>query len=243
MALAYDTLTALTESTATPTISGSHTPIGTPRAVVVYIYGAATTSDQVDGVTYGGVSMTEVTGSPVLDSGGDSGSLYAYFLGASIPTGEQTVEVTTSGTSEKLVVILTLTGANDTEIVDSDTMDNDSISNPSLTLSPGGVDCFITFVGMSGATGDPGARTGYTQRHTSTYTTSRRYLTYTKDALSSTDVTDVGWDQSADDANMIALAIRESAGGGGVTTIPPAMQRLMRGFSGHIVARMGGHRA
>src|SRR3989344_6450108 len=68
----------------------THTPAGTPRGVLVFVF----TNDSVDNtssVTYGGVTMTEVSGGLAVDTAGEKSRIETFFLGSSVPTGAQTV--------------------------------------------------------------------------------------------------------------------------------------------------------
>lgn len=88
MAVVYDAISSAGVISGGP-VTFTHTPSGTPRAVVVFTFeylSAPTTS-----VTYGGIPMD-------LIDGGASGSLAVrvFFLGSGIPAGAQAVVVTTS---------------------------------------------------------------------------------------------------------------------------------------------------
>ena len=65
-----------------PTGAKDHSHNGTaPKGVVCIIVQAADTSDQISGVTYGGVPMTRVV--DITHSGGtDSARVYGYFVGS-----------------------------------------------------------------------------------------------------------------------------------------------------------------
>jgi hypothetical protein len=219
MAVAFDAASSNGSLTVND-MSWTHTPVGTPRAVIVFIFQGGSSADTVNGVTYGGVAMSEVTGSPLLRSAGvEVGGVYAYFLGASIPTGAQTVAVDSTGSGTKQAECITLTGSNDTELVDVDaTTNSTSAANPSVTLSLGGRDCWCGLVYASGVDNpanvspltdwtailepDVGASTGGFYRY---------------NTVGTADVT-AGYTAAADDATMIALAVAEVAGGGGGTT-------------------------
>jgi hypothetical protein len=108
---AFDAFTSLaTNSTTTPTISASHTPVGTPKGVYVWI-GQTSAEDQVSGVTYGGEAMARVGITSIY-----FGTVYGYFLGENIPTGEQTVAVTVTGNQQKTVHCSTVTANGDTAL-------------------------------------------------------------------------------------------------------------------------------
>lgn len=81
------------------TYSWTHTVNGTPRAVVCFTTDAIGGNYPYAGVTYGGVSMVEVTGGIASDASPapEGGTMKAWFLGSGIPTGNQTVQVTESG--------------------------------------------------------------------------------------------------------------------------------------------------
>ena len=116
MAIAYDAHS--NSSQGTSTLSWTHTPSGTPKGVWVYVlqYNDGET-DQVTGVTYGGVSMTETADSPLLINRTEDYGVYSYFLGSSVPTGAQTVVVSVNGTgSTKVGGCITVTAAANTEI-------------------------------------------------------------------------------------------------------------------------------
>lgn len=103
MAVAFDAASeshsGTTGASSVASFSWTHTPVGTPKGVLVFVYTAASTSDIITGVTYGGVSMSAVTGGRAVDSAGETGSVKAYFLGSGISTGAQTVEVTRTNDS------------------------------------------------------------------------------------------------------------------------------------------------
>lgn len=109
------------------TFSWTHTPAGTPKGIVVGIIGTNTSTDSVTGVTYGGQAMTQITGSPRTHSAGADDSVINYFLlGSSVPTGNQTVEVTLAGgSSNRRAVSVSLTTDGGDVVLDA-TAGNDS---------------------------------------------------------------------------------------------------------------------
>jgi hypothetical protein len=90
-----DATSSSTGTTAGP--SWTHTPSGTPNGVLVFIV-QLSDGDDISGVTYGGVAMEEVSGSPVIRTA--DGAVYAYFLGSGVPSGAQTVTATVNGLSK-----------------------------------------------------------------------------------------------------------------------------------------------
>src|SRR3990167_10719274 len=81
--IAFD---ASSETTGTTSLSWTHTPVGTPRGVFVGVSATVDLSDVVSACTYGPVSMSRVA--IATRDGFEDGTVYAFFLGSSIPTGE-----------------------------------------------------------------------------------------------------------------------------------------------------------
>lgn len=222
--VAYETATVVdTQDINDPTFN--HAGV-TPRAVVVFIQHPGTT-DQITGVTYGGVAMTEMTGSPHVLATGETNVLYGYFLGSSVPSGTQSVVVTTNGTFSFVdggrAVCISLTAAADTEIVDIDTTINSTSQlNPSVTLSLGGRSswCAINFGSGTGTVGSITPLTNWTSVAEVDYGAQTGGI-YRYNIIGTTDVT-AGWTQAADDANAIAVAISEVQAG---KASPPPLVR------------------
>jgi hypothetical protein len=104
---------AITKPTAgTGELKWTHAPVQTnPRGVLVFVVQDVTAADQVTKVTYGGVEMEELSGSPFLHTlGAEDGALYAYFLGKNIPGGSNQVIVTVGGAATKQAAAITLLG-------------------------------------------------------------------------------------------------------------------------------------
>ncbi|MCI0545219.1 MAG: hypothetical protein L0Z49_12385 [Actinobacteria bacterium] len=134
MTLAFDAATSL--GSGTGDLSADHTPVGTPRGVFVFVVQDVGTTDEVDTITYGSLTLTEVALSPHLTTTGDDGGVYCWFAGASIPTGAQTVTVDVNATgSAKGAAVITVTAGADTEVHDTTTLDSASVTDPSVTLT------------------------------------------------------------------------------------------------------------
>lgn len=217
MAVALDAFNAGTN--AIGNMSWTHTPVGTPRAVVVHVFNHTGGPAQVTSVTYGGVAMTEVTGSPLIKSTGEAMVVQSFFLGASILTGAQTVQVNQASTSRNFGRSITYTAAADCEIVDIDaTISNDSVANPSATVGLLGRTSAVNIGFVSGhiATTSVTPLSGWTSQLEQT-SNSRVDGVYTYDTISTADVT-VGWTQTADDALAIAFAVSEVSAGSTANT-------------------------
>ncbi len=230
MALAFDAVT----TTPGGSSSFSHTPVGTPGCAVLVIAGA---NGAVTAATYGGTAMTEATASPADVTTGEIAGVIdgtsAWILGSSVPTGTQTVAVT--GPSSILAAVYTLTSDEDCEELDSDVVESASQANPEVTLSLGGRSGFVAI----GFTSGQDATSGITPRTdwTADQESDVGLITlgnYSYDTIGTADVT-AGFDQAADDVQMIAVAVGEvSVGGGPGLTYP---HRLSTSQMKHILGR------
>lgn len=219
MAVAYDAFSA---ASGTTTFSWTHTPVGTPRGVTVFIVQDISGVDQITGVTYGGVAMTEIALSPLLKTGGEPAVTYGYHLGSAIPTGAQTVAVTVSGgTDAKRAVCVSVTAAGDTEVQDTTTIQSNALTDPSGTLSLGAVSCFCweAFYSGLGSAGGITPLTGWTSRDEHDFGVDMAGF-YTYDTVGTADVT-IGYTASSDDCNLIGVAIKETVPAG-----HPATKRM-----------------
>jgi hypothetical protein len=200
-------------SSGTGTLSWTHTPVGTPRGILVFVSQITGSTDEVTSVTYGGVAMSEISGSPLLHvnptHGDEAGAVYAYFLGSGIPTGAQTVQVNVNGTaSTKAAVAYSLTSSFDTVVQNTTTL-NTVAANPSATLALSGLTCWVALTGFSGQNAISGTTplTNWTSVN-ETDAGNQVFLTYRYNNVSTADVT-VGWTQTSEDVAMIAVAIRD----------------------------------
>jgi hypothetical protein len=209
---AYDTITICAVANTNPLVC-NHTPVGTPRAILLYIIQAGDGVDQVGACTYGGVSMTEVTGSPVLKTTGEAAATYAYFLGASVPTGAQDASCSATTNDPKRMRVVSITGAANMEVVDSDSaaFNSDSATDPTATLSLSGRTSFASIGFFSGGV-DVTTITpfmGWTARDEIDSGVSVLGV-YTYDTVSTVDVS-AGVTQTTEDIVGIAVAVAETA--------------------------------
>jgi len=134
MTIAHDSV--YTEGVRTDTsdpYTFSHTPGGTLKGVWVTAIHGTDSTDNIVGVTYGGVAMLSV--GTDTDTATELGRAYLYFLGHDIPTGTQTVSVdmaSATGTDVQFVCG-GFTGSTEIEIVDAQTV-GEQATNPSLTM-------------------------------------------------------------------------------------------------------------
>lgn len=196
-------------------VTVSHTPSGTPRGVIVFAILDGQSTDYITTCTYGGTSMTEVTGSPVLCAEAEDANVACFFLGSSVPTGTQNVVVSMDFDLPVFVGVYTLTASGDVEVIDTDVTINTTTSNPrgSSALSFGGRTCFVAegiFSGVGAASGIT-EMTGWTPDAESDMT-GQFAAFYSYDTIGTSDVT-IGWDQSSDEAAAIGIAVSEVVSG------------------------------
>lgn len=211
MAVAFDAFSTIGQTTGD--MSFTHTPVGAPKGIIVYIVTNGV-NITVSGVTYGGVAMTQAANSPVTNVTGELGSTHCYFLGSSIPTGAQTVSIDMLlGTEVSFAGCVSVTASNDTSVVTTGTVLNDNLLNPSVTLSLGGVTSFCMLGAWSGQNNPASLLpfTSWTSRATVDFGVESGCI-FTYDTIGSTDVA-AGYTASADDVALHAIAIRENAGG------------------------------
>ena len=216
MAIAFDAATSsLTLTSSAYNIS--HTPVGTPRGVLVLIAEDGGT-DAVTGITYGGTSLTEMTNSPFVGTNSEAGVIHAYFLGSSVPTGAQTCTITPSANTRRVTTCITVTAANDTEEnIVSQLLDSNGIASPSATLSLSSVSSFVAQAFQSGkpSVGDISPLAGWTSRQEGDFGPSTAAV-YTYDTIGTADVT-CGYTAGGDNVQLLGAAINEVAGGGATT--------------------------
>lgn len=217
MAIAFDAFTSNTGGTGD--YSFTHTPVGTPRGVLVHVLmnGA---NIGVSGVTYGGVAMVEASSSPASNLTGELGAAHCFFLGSTVSSGAQTVSVdVTLGTEVSCAGCTTVTADQDTSIVAQGTVVSDNQSDPAVTLGLGGITCFAMLGAWTGIGNLTMAATaGWTERFEFDFG-NQNALVYTYDTIGSTDVL-AKYLQAADDVAMHAIAIRENAVAGATEQQP-----------------------
>lgn len=166
--------------------------------------------DEISGVTYGGVAMTELAAvSPQYKATGEPTGLSYFYLGSGIPTGAQTVQVTVSGaTVTKAAFCRTLTAATDTEIISTVVWNSDALANPTGTLTLSGREAFCaeSFVSGQNAVTGIAPLTNWTAFESDLG--NMCLANYVYDIVGTANVT-VGWTQTSEDAVGFATAVAE----------------------------------
>lgn len=207
---------AASEGTAgTGTISWTHTPVGTPKGVVVGVSTRSTSLDEITAVTYGGVAMTLVDHAE--DTAGEQCRTAVYFLGTGIPTGAQTVSVTVSGSNDKWAACETFTAPFDTQVGDFGIAE-ESQADPSVALSTTGPSFGVAVLTSgSNAPGDNVPNAGYTESNNHDFALLTASMIHA-DAQDADGTFTIGWTSLTDDVAMVALAIEQATTGYTLTT-------------------------
>lgn len=109
---------AYSNASGTGDLSWTHTPVGNPTGVCVFIWQYNTNAFQIASVTYGGVAMERKIGG-LFALGATNVVGYMYWLNTSIPAGPQTIVVDTTATILRQASAITVTGGSNAEIDNS----------------------------------------------------------------------------------------------------------------------------
>lgn len=167
-------------------------------------------------VTYGGVTLSQVSGSPFgFTMGAElNGQHLCFFLGSNIPTGPQTVAVTFTGFSDKYkATALTFTAGFDCIVEDTTGVDQTtSAANPTAPLTIANESAFVGAV-MSGQDAISGIApgSGMTQVGAEVDFGAETYSVVRKTALASSNAT-VDWTATAAVYAVFAVAVTEFGG-------------------------------
>jgi hypothetical protein len=213
MAIAFDATseshTGTTGSTSQASFTWTHSPVGTPRGILVFVFTNANSS-LISSVTYGGTDMTAVTGGEASDTAGEPGRCTAYFLGASIPTGNQSVVVNrTNNTTVMYAVAASVTAGDDTEVTGVQLQTTDgTLAELSVDDGSTGIDS-VRFAGInSGLAAVPAAGANSTVMHGIDFGT--RVIQTVRETTAGQGSRSVGFSSgTSDDRAAVYLAVRE----------------------------------
>lgn len=137
MAVAHDTATQSSTTFDNNSITFSHAGSASAKGFGLLVAQETGAADQMGAVTYGGVSVPRIRRE--VRSTAEAGQVYAYFLGSGVPTGTQTVSITTApttGADDFAAVAFTVTAATNTEVNAQAGTTSAAAANPSLAISP-----------------------------------------------------------------------------------------------------------
>lgn len=106
---------AHSSTTGTGNLTWTHTPVGKPTGVVLFVWQYNTNTDQLPSATYGGVTMDRKSVG-LYTMGAFTAVGYIYFLNRNIPAGPQSVVVNTNVVTQRQASAITVTGGTNAEI-------------------------------------------------------------------------------------------------------------------------------
>jgi hypothetical protein len=203
--VAHDAVTQSAEFTTATPFTFSHTPVGIPKGILVAITRTGAATDYVSAVTYGGLAMTRTQFAS--DAAGEPGSAYLYFLGSGIPTGTQTVSISTDGNAgAKRATCVSVTAWHDTRVVASGLLGGDQ-ADPQIALD-GGIDAVLRYAFIFSGQNLSSALTEVngTRIHDQSFAGGTK-VSVGLVGTSATGSVTVGWTSTIEDVAMVAAAI------------------------------------
>jgi hypothetical protein len=216
MAVLFDAFseshTGTSGSASQASFSWTHTPVGTPAGVLVFVATNAN-SALITSVTYGGVAMTAVSGGEAIDTGGEPGRMTAYFLATGIPTGARTVTVTrTNNTTVMYAVAITVTADSTPEVYEAGIvlLENDgTLAVQAVDDGSPGTNSLRFAAINSGLSSVPAAGTGSTVLGGVDF--GARVVQVVRETTGGEGSRDVGFSSAtSDDRAAVHLAVREA---------------------------------
>lgn len=210
--------TGTTGSVSEASFSWSHTPVGTPAGVVVFVTTLDAFTDNSSAVSYGAGSLTAVTGGAALLDAAEDSHVKAYFLGSGLATGAQTVAVTRTNNARILyATACTVTAGGNTEVHEAGIVlvqANGTITEQSVTDGSPGTNSvrFSHLTSGSNAVTSAGANSTTRQSIDVGAVTSG----VVSETTAGQGARSIGWaGGGATDNVAVHLAIKQAAGGGG----------------------------
>lgn len=216
MTVARDAVLEFLTFTTTSPATLSFTPVGTPRGITVVIAHGAVSTDLITSVTYGGVAMARI--GTAVDTAGEAGRVYTYFLGASIPTGTQTVSIVHTGSADvKWACVQSVTAAADTEVVTSAVLQAGNQADPQIALNTVATESLrnsILYSGLPTPTTDLTVLSGMEAISAANTVDFGAFCAlFGEQTTAGSGSFTIGYTALTDDVAMSAIAIQEVAGG------------------------------
>ncbi len=198
-------------STNQSSFTWTHTPVGTPRGVLIFVFSISATA-QDTGVTYGGTTVPLATNAEANDTATEPGTVRTYFLGSGIPTGAKSVVVSrTNNATQMWAACYTVTAGADTQAVGKLIQEeNGTFAARSVSDGSTGVNSQRFAAGYSGGNNILAAATGSTvdaSNDLGSYTCTTCYETTPGQGARNVGFTYA----TSDDRAYVALAVREYA--------------------------------
>lgn len=109
-----------------------------PKGVLVFTYTMVSSTETATSVTYGGSTLSAVSGASAADTSTEPGRCTAWFLGSSVPSGAKSVVVNrTNNTNIMYAIGVILGGARDTRVVGTPQLGENNAAIAALTVDDG----------------------------------------------------------------------------------------------------------
>lgn len=222
MAILHDTSTRFPATAGAVDITSgdrtfTHTPIGTPKGVVVVGCVDSGSTEPFTGVLYGGTAMVK---SSVAHDTSEAGTTVVYTLtDQTIPTGAQTVTLQSCTGNNKFVTCSTVTATAATTTVNtSGNLDTTIAADPQITLTT--TASTISYGGVNTGAAAPVTTvlTGCTHLHDADYG-QRSAMTLRRTNADAAGSVTIGYTLASEDFCIAAVALAETAAGD-ITTSP-----------------------
>jgi hypothetical protein len=190
--------------------SWTHTPVGTPRGILVFTQVNAN-ADDATAVDWGGLSLTAVSGGRAVDTATEPGDSKAWFLGSGLSgRSNDTVTVTRNNNSNIMyAVAITVTANTDTQAVNPVLVQEDgSLVEQNVTDDSPGTNSVRYAHANSGATSPPTAGSNSTQIIGIDFGT--RAAATARETTAGQGSRPVGFAIGTDDRAVVHLAVREA---------------------------------
>lgn len=210
MSVTYSTASIAQQTNTNNPFTYTHTPIGTPKGILVFTNNYSVGADQVSSVTYGGVAMQEVVAA--TDTAGEPGNTQAWFLGSGIPEGTQTVSisysVTPTNTYYHYCTSFNSSRNLDIRVQASASRANDQ-ANPQALLSYGGNECLAVCNIQSGLAAPTDLTLLAGMSAISSFDFGQRVIRLDRQTTAGTTDFTIGYTAASDDVAFVAVALAE----------------------------------
>jgi len=201
--------TGTTGSTSEASFNWTHSPVGTPKGVVVFVFINADV-DYETSVSYGSLTLSEYSNF-AADIGDEQGRTYVFSAGSSIPTGNQTVTVTrTNNATVMYAVAYTVTASVDTGITGYvDEENNQTLTEVNVDDGSPGTNSIRLAATHWGGSSIPTVGSNSTQGPSIDFGT--RTISTVRETTAGQGSRPVGWNTGAtsDDVAAVYLAVYE----------------------------------
>ena len=213
MAVAYDSSAAVASFTTTSPLTVSLTPSGTPKGILVFVFCDTDSTDNVTSATYGGTTLTAVSGGFAQDTAGELGFCKAYFLGSGIPTGTQSLSVSFTGSQNMWAAVIAVTASGNTEVYTAGIVllqGDGTLAEQSVTDGSPGSNS-VRFAGLfTGLASPPSA--GSNSTVIQSFDDGTLGASVVRETTAGQGSRSIGWSSgTSDDRAAVHLAVRESA--------------------------------